>query len=269
MKNQTGHRLSAESLVQNYEKFFTIIDSFVERGPNLTLLYKSFGDRLIYEPASSFEHFHNAIPGGYVDHVLRVVEFSEDLYDIWKRQGLDCSNFTRDELRFAAFNHDLGKLGFSGELNGQYLVNKSEWHRKNMGKLYDINGAIPFVTVADRTNFLLQIANVPVSLNEYLGMKLTDGLYDKNNEAYLLANKAESKLRSNLPTILHHADMMASRLEWELWAKEGDLNTSMNYNSLSSDMSEGYVKVPKAAPVKKDPKQDAEDMTKVFDALFS
>lgn len=264
----SGFRLQADQIQENYKKFYDVIDTFGERSANLKVLYDSFGERLMFEPASSFEHFHNAIPGGYVDHVLRVVEFSEAILETWTTLGLDCSNFTKDELRFAAFNHDLGKLGFSGEQGGQYVVNKSEWHRKNMGKMYESNPAIPFLLVPDRSLFLLQLAAVPVSLNEYLGIRIHDGLYDESNKGYLLASKPESRLRTNLPLILHQADMLASRKEYERWAAStGKEFTHMDF-SLTGDLSDQYVAPVTTPKAKKESADPSAKFDTMFDDLF-
>ena len=43
---------------------------------------------------------------------------------------------------FVALNHDIGKMGFPGEGNETYLPNDSEWHRKNMGKIYKVNPGV-------------------------------------------------------------------------------------------------------------------------------
>jgi hypothetical protein len=42
-----------------------------------------------------------------------------------------------------------------------------------------------------------------------------DGLYDKANEKYLMAYMPEQKPRTSLPFILHQADLMAARIEFE------------------------------------------------------
>lgn len=269
MKEVLGYRLEAEQIAANYESFMKVVDSFGDRSPNLRKLYESFGERLAYDPASSFEHFHNAIPGGYVDHVLRVVTFSEEVYNLWSNIGLEVGNFTIEELRFAALNHDLGKLGFSGEQNGQYIPNKSDWHRKNLGKLYESNAHIPFLIVPDRALYLLQLANVNVTLNEYLGIKLTDGLYDEANKPYLFASKPDSKIRCNMPYILHTADMMASKFEYEAWNKGvGKFESSMNFNSLSGDLSDQFVTPTKPVSAPKSEKAAAE-FDNMFKDLFS
>jgi hypothetical protein len=184
-------------------------------------MYKELGEeRLLFAPASTAEHFHNAIPGGYIDHVLRVMEFAIKEYNHYTSLGLDVSGFTKEELAFAAMHHDLGKLGFPGEGKESYIYNKSEWHRKNQGKEYEINEHIPFALVQDRSLFLLQSFQIPCSWNEWLGIRIHDGVYDDANKSYWISHQLKSKLRNVLPQILHNADIAASRFEFERWNKK-------------------------------------------------
>lgn len=46
-------------------------------------------------------------------------------------------------------------------------------------------------------------------------LKTHDGLYDKANESYLKGFMPETKPRTSLPFILHQADLMAARIEFE------------------------------------------------------
>jgi hypothetical protein len=65
-------------------------------------------------------------------------------------------------------------------------------------------------------------------LNEYLAIKIHDGVYDDANKPYYIGFTLESKMKSTLPLILHHADMMASRFEFERWANyTGKFNLSL------------------------------------------
>ena len=73
------------------------------------------------------------------------------------------------------------------------------------------------MTVPDRSLFLLQARGIKISFNEYLGIKLHDGLYEDANKPYYISHAKESKLRTNLPIVLHHADHMAARIEFEMW----------------------------------------------------
>ena len=98
-----------------------------------------------------------------------------------------------------------------------YRPNPSDWHRKNQGKIYEINPDIPFMSVPDRSLLLLQEFGIKFSQNEMMGIKLHDGMYDDANKPYFVAFRPESRLRINLPIVLHHADHMASQIEYERW----------------------------------------------------
>jgi len=178
-------------------------------------------------PAASVEYYHNTIPGGYVDHILRVLEFSFRVYELWKSSGIDVSNFTPEELAFVAVHHDLGKIGLPGKEMGRYIWNESEWHRKNQGKIYDTNPNIPYMLVQDMSLFTLQKYEIPLSLNETLGIKLHDGLYDDGNKPYYVGYTHKASLRSYLPYIVHQADLMASKFEYERWAKASGQSLKM------------------------------------------
>lgn len=212
--------LSAETIKKNIDSFYNIIDTvFPDRSTSIKEMYKDLGDeRVTMAPASSFNYFHNAFPGGYIDHVLRVTEYSNTVYKMWQSTGLKCDNFTIQELLFAAMHHDLGKLGLPGIGNEYYLYNDSDWHRKNQGKEFKKNENLPAGTIQDSSIFLLQYYGIKISHNEFLGIKTHDGMYDESNKPYLAGFSLEQKLRNNLPIILHQADMMAARFEFERWA---------------------------------------------------
>ena len=209
--------LDENKIAENWE---TLIDKINlnfkgERKDKLIEMYTFFQDRMMLMPASSFEHFHNCFAGGYVDHIIRVMDCADKVYTSWKDMGSDCSGYTYEELMFAALNHDLGKVG-TQELE-MYRPNPSEWHRKNQGKIYEYNPDIPFMSVPDRSLLLLNEFGITFNQNEMMGIKLHDGLYDDANKPYFIAFRPESRMRINLPIILHHADHMASQIEYENW----------------------------------------------------
>ena len=107
----------------------------------------------------------------------------------------------------------MGKFGtFEHEA---VLPNPSEWHVKNRGEIYTFNTQMDYMTVPDRGLWLLSQLGIEVSKNEWLAIKLHDGLYDESNKPYLLSWGPETKLRTSLPIIIHQADMMAARIEFE------------------------------------------------------
>lgn len=207
--------LTPEQIQENLEKFYGIISEHISepRATKLLALYQSQEENLALAPASSRTSYHNAFPGGYVDHVIRVVEAALAMYEVWESFGADMSTFTQEELVFAAINHDLGKLGHSGK--PAYIPNDSEWHIKNQGAIYKPNTESPFMLIQDTSLFTLQQAGIELTFNEYLAIKIHDGLYDDGNRAYLVSSQNESKLRTCMPLLLHQADMIAARVEWE------------------------------------------------------
>jgi len=210
--------LEAQQIKDNWTKYRELVNTlFPTRKTQLNKLYDEFEERMVFMPASSMAHYHNAFAGGYIDHVLRVMNCAETLYDTWKTMGADMSGYTKEELLFSAMHHDLGKTGFPGQGNEVYQTETSDWHRKNMGRLYKHNEKIPFTMVPDLSLFLLHKYNVNMSWNEYQAIKIHDGIYDDANKPYFISRSAQAKLKTNLPIILHHADHMAAQIEYERW----------------------------------------------------
>jgi hypothetical protein len=94
--------LSAEQIQQNLLKFYELIEAHISepRATKLLALYQGQEELLALAPASSKASFHNSFPGGYVDHVVRVVESALMVSNLWKAQGATI-NFTEEELVFA------------------------------------------------------------------------------------------------------------------------------------------------------------------------
>ena len=213
--------LTEQQIVENWEQLTGKISTTFsgDRLVHLTNLYDTLKDRMMFAPASGIEHFHNCFIGGYVDHVLRVMKCSATLYKTWKDMGADMSGYTIEELAFSALNHDLGKVGDIE--NDYYVPNASEWHRKNQGKIYNVNPNIQNMTVPHRSLWLLQEFNVKYSQNEMIAIMTHDGLYDDGNTAYLKTWDKDRKLRNHMPLLLHQADHMASMIEFEIWNRGG------------------------------------------------
>jgi len=121
-------KLTAEQIVENWERLLEVIRTEFtgERQTKLLSMYTDLEDRMSTQPASSIDHYHNAFDGGYVDHVLRVIDCAHEVYDLWTRMGADMSGYTKEELIFTALNHDIGKMGFPGEGNETYIPNDTK-----------------------------------------------------------------------------------------------------------------------------------------------
>ena len=209
-------KLTAEQIQANWIEFNSNIEQYItgDRKQQLLDFYKKYEDRIILMPAAHKKEYHSAFPGGYVDHVNRVVKAALSMSDVWEGFGCDMSTFTQEELVFSAINHDLGKMGDSNY--DAYIPQTDNWRREKLGEEYMFNKKLAFAAVPDRGLFLLQEHGIKYSFNEMIAIQTHDGLYDSANEKYLKGFMPEQKPRTSLPFILHQADMMAARIEFEI-----------------------------------------------------
>jgi hypothetical protein len=201
-----------EDVEKQWDIVMGLINEYISspRKEALIKMYESMADKICTAPASSHSTRHNCWPGGYIDHVIRVCNCAIKLYNTWAEMGANVSNYSIEEVVFAALNHDLGKVGSSTD--EYYIPNDSDWHVKR-GQIYKINPKLTFMKVPDRSIYLLQEHGVVFSENEYLSIKLHDGLYSKGNESYLMAGMPEFALKTDMPILLHHADHLATLIE--------------------------------------------------------
>jgi hypothetical protein len=207
-------KYTAEELKDNYDRFIKAIEKSFEgeRLEKLLHMYseEELGINLLLSPASGNKHYHNAYEGGYIDHVMNVARNSLRMMKLYKEAG-GIIDFTQEELLFSAFHHDLGKLGEKS--NPHYVPQTSQWHRENRGEVYKTNIEMSFMTHTDRTFFTLSNYGIKYSEKELFGIKLTDGMYDKDNEKYLKTFDINKAQRSNIGHILHFADHMSTLIE--------------------------------------------------------
>ena len=249
-------QLTADQIHENWVKLIELVkDTFSEDYPNnrrekLLSMYQYFEDRMSVAPASGKEAYHNAMVGGYVEHVLHVIDRAIQLKELWKSNGAEI-NFTDQELIFAAMHHDLGKVG---DLNQDYYIPQdSEWHRKNRGEIYTHNPKLQYMSVTDRAIFLLNHFGISMTQWEYIGLRLTDGMYEEANKSYYLTYNPDWALKSNIAYILHQADMMATHIEYDQWKR-------------SNQTSNGVVT---KAPKTKDEQKKVDNLKEKFDELFA
>ena len=208
-------KLTAQQISQNWDTLMSRIDSYIAepRRTQLKDFYSKFQERIIMMPASYKKEYHNAFPGGYVDHVIRVIDSALKLNKVWIDMGVDDSTYTMEELVFSALNHDLGKIG--DEYNESYIPQTDKWRQEKLGEDYMFNEKLAFASVPDRSLFLLQSYGIKYTFNEMVAIQTHDGIYDEGNKKYLMSFTPGQKPRTALPFILHQADLMASRIEFE------------------------------------------------------
>ena len=228
--------LTAEQIQTNWQTFLGYINHYIldPRRTKLLDFYKKHEEELVIMPASHKKAYHNAFPGGYIDHVNRVVEGALHINEIWAKFGAK-QNYTAEELVFAAINHDLGKMGDGKEYAHQ--PSQDKWRKENLGEMYTFNKKISFMSVPERSIKLLVDNGIVPTENEWLSIRLHDGLYDPANEPYLKNFMPELKPRTSLIFIIHQADLMASRIEFEKeWLPKFSNSTEKKQTSKKIDV---------------------------------
>jgi hypothetical protein len=190
--------LSAEQIEQNWGKYLSFLGFLGERAPEATSMAEYFGERLALAPASGRLEYHNAFPGGLVDHLLRVLANASKLA---KAFGWE---LPRESLIVAALFHDLGKVGdLESDL---YISQDSDWHREKLGEMYKHNKSISYMTVPHRSVWLCQHFGVKLTHDEFTAILLHDGQYAQENKPYAMKE-------CKLVDVVAMADYIATKQE--------------------------------------------------------
>ena len=251
--------LTPKQIQYNWEQLRSLINNTFEgeRLEKLNKMYDHFEDRMCVAPASGTEHFHNAHVGGYVEHVLHVVDLALKFTNVWEADGATI-DFTVEEIIFAALHHDLGKVGDLEE--DYYIPQESEWHRKNRGEIFTHNPKLNYMTVTDRAIFLLNHFGLDMSEKEYIGIRLTDGLYEEANKKYYITYTPGNTLKTNIAYILHQADMAASHIEHDEW-KQSQIREEIK-------VEKKVENIKKAVTMEETSDQLSQKSKDLFDELF-
>ena len=259
-------QLTAEQIAKNWEQLRSLINNTFEgeRKEKLNKMYDHFEDRMCMAPASGKEQYHYAHVGGYVEHVLHVVDCALKITNLWAAEGATI-NFTTEEVIFAAMHHDLGKVG---DMDKDYYVpQESEWHRKNRGEIFTHNGELQYMTVTDRAIYLLNQFQIPMTENEYVGLRLTDGLYEDANKSYYMSYNPDWALKSNIAYVLHQADLMATKIEYDEW-KRGDTEEREAEKAKVASLKKS-LEMPSVTPKKAEPSPELSKKSQdLFNELF-
>lgn len=212
--------LKGEDIISNLEKHKKIVNHYItDRKDKVLQLIDDLGEEYVMAPASSKSWYHNAFPGGYVDHVNRVVEYAVKQSKLYKEMG-GTVDYTDEELVFSALFHDLGKIGDG--INPNYIQQTDKWRQDKLHEMYTNNPDVPFMLIPDRSLFILQSRGIQVSMNEFFGIRLHDGVFDDANKAYFFSHQPNSRMRTSIVNVLHSADFLASKVEYDMWKAAGN-----------------------------------------------
>ena len=136
------------------------------------------GAEFMVAPASARVEHHCCFEGGLVFHSLNVVKNLRKIASC-----MAPCRWTEETLTFCGLFHDLGKVG-DGE-RPYYVQNTSDWHLKK-GIRYDYDKKCKYMPVQERSLFLLQKSGITMSEEEYLAIRLHDGMYLDENRVYAM-----------------------------------------------------------------------------------
>lgn len=225
--------LNENQISDNWNKLIIFIENNFngDRKDKLLKMYNDNADRIATSPASNKVYFHSCFVGGYVYHVLNVIEASNRMSKLWKNMYPDECSYTDEELNFVALNHDLGKIG--DEKYDYYVDKESDWHRKR-GELFEFHRDLQYMKIQHRSLYWLQLYGITVTKNEYVGIMIHDGLYDDGNKTYYIGYDPRFYLKSMLPYVIHFADLFAFKKEYYEWASTSQGKGFLQTGELSS-----------------------------------
>lgn len=171
--------LTPEQIQENWMKYRNLLEKNTgDRVDAVRNLLDSLEERLMLCPASSKKDFHNAFPGGLVEHSLRVLSNAFKL-----AKSFDWE-LPRDSLIIGCLFHDLGKVG--SDTTDYYVPQDSDWHRDKLGETYKHNKAINYMSVPLRGVWLCQHYGLKLTHDEFLSIVLNDGWVLQENKPYCL-----------------------------------------------------------------------------------
>lgn len=195
--NTSEITFTAEEIESNYNRFRSLCEKLGDRAPAALALVDYFGERLAICPASAKKDYHRAIPGGLVDHSLRVLQNALTL-----TKAFDWF-VPKDSLILATLFHDIGKLG---DLENDYYVAAEPWRAEKLGETYTYNSNIQFMANTHRSLYLCQHFGLKLTQDETLAILLNDGFVVQENKQYCLKEPL-------LAHVVMTADIIATRQE--------------------------------------------------------
>lgn len=229
-RKELNMKLEDEKIIELYEELVSYVDEYLseDRARKVLALMKEYEDQILIAPASTRTTYHAAYPGGWLVHTLSVIRFALETFDSWERMGIKV-DFKKENAVFVSILHCFGKLGldgmpyylmhpqfttrfnarkFSTRFKGGKKTNKAYWETI----LYTVNEDLPYMKVSDLTLHILQKAGFQLSLDEFLAIKLSEGIFDENNKVYF-ANSFNSVSLPKLVMLLTMSNWMSIELE--------------------------------------------------------
>lgn len=170
----------AKKVEENTEILYGLIEKCIPEGAKRDAILNMMEDMVtnfLVSPASSREAYHNSFYGGLFDHSVNVftnLVKANDAFDL---------GFSKEEMFVVALLHDFGKCT-TPDLIKPHYKDSEPWRKKKLGQGFEPDFSEGYFTNRDRTMFVLQHYQIPLSAQEYQAILLNDGLNVDANRAY-------------------------------------------------------------------------------------
>lgn len=210
-------KVPVDNIVQQYEQLLANMKECCTQPmqDKLAVIFEDHKEQIMSAPASGRLNFHNCFIGGFLDHVLRVHQTAKFIAKGFIALKVDETQ-TQEDIFVAATFHDWGKLGNSIE-EPYYVKQTSSWHQEKLGEYYKHNDKLDYMSVTDRSLYVLQKYQVPISNSVWKAIKLSDGIFEDGNASYY---KRPSESQDILYYIIHFADWMSTVAEKQHFLQE-------------------------------------------------
>lgn len=185
------------------DKIWSKIDSIMkkifsdEEYIKCVYMFEQIGERFLTAPASPRESYHCCFPGGLAFHTLNICNFMFDLVGIYK---IDAP--IESVLKVSLFAN-LGKIGGTEDGEDLFIMNDSDWHKKN-GILYSYNENLTYMHYCARSLNILQHFGISLTEQEFAAI-----YYLKEQED---SRDASAPFQSNdLGFLLFAANILAAK----------------------------------------------------------
>lgn len=131
--------LSTQQLESNKQKFLETNEKYDIFTPELL---DFLGDELYIAPASPMLDMFGCYPGGLLNHLIKACKYSIQINDLLP----EAIKQNKESIIKCVFLSQIGKVFV-------FKPNPSEWHRKNLGKMYEFNDEMVSLRTGERSAY--------------------------------------------------------------------------------------------------------------------
>ena len=162
--------LTPERIIANTRKYF---DTTTKVNVMNDALMKILGEDFIKAPASNMKDYNNAFEGGLIEHLLKVTSYAV----LINKSLPEDEQVDQNSLLRVCLLHQIGKSNL-------FKPCTSDWHIKNLGKMYEFNEEQLPMRVSERSLYFLSTAGIVLTEEEYAAISNFDKTDDKMAELH-------------------------------------------------------------------------------------